>query len=132
MKSETLYEYEDSFGYGDSITASLSHEGVFKIEAQSTGEGGKTSAILSYIEVKMLYEALKAFFQDGEVQDARQYEEYGKIAMKFVDRAGDYCEVDPAEKICDEFYEAIADKVDYFCAMRGMPSEKYNKDGTLK
>lgn len=32
----------------------------------------------------------------------------GRIAMKFVDRAGDYCDIDPAERICDEFYKAMA------------------------
>lgn len=52
--------------------------------------------------------------------------------MRYVDRAGDYCEVDPAEKICDEFSEAMGDVVDRFCAMIGMTSEKYNMKGELK
>lgn len=58
--------------------------------------------------------------------------ELARTAMKYVDRAGDYCEVDPAEKICDEFSEAMGDVVDRFCAMIGMPSEKYNTNGELK
>jgi hypothetical protein len=32
--------------------------------------------------------------------------------MRFVDRAGDYCDVDPAERICDEFYKAMGEEVD--------------------
>ena len=37
--------------------------------------------------------------------------ELGRIAMRFVDRAGDYCDIDPAERICDEFYKAISNAV---------------------
>lgn len=37
--------------------------------------------------------------------------ELGRIAMRFVDRAGDYCKEDPAEKICDEFNAAMAEAV---------------------
>ena len=37
--------------------------------------------------------------------------ELGRIAMRFVDRAGDYCNIDPAERICDQFYKAMADQV---------------------
>ena len=45
-------------------------------------------------------------------RDALQADaELGRIAMKFVDRAGDYCDIDPAERICDQFYKAIADQV---------------------
>lgn len=58
--------------------------------------------------------------------------ELANTALRFVDRAGDYCEVDPAEKICDEFSEAMGDVVDRFCAMIGMPSEKYDMKGELK
>lgn len=36
----------------------------------------------------------------------------GRIALRFVDRAGDYCGVDPAERICDEFHAAMATEVE--------------------
>ncbi len=37
--------------------------------------------------------------------------ELGRIAMRFDEPHGDYCDVDPAERICDEFYKAISDAV---------------------
>lgn len=58
--------------------------------------------------------------------------ELAETAMRYVDRAGDYCPQDPAEKICDEFSEAMGDVIDRFCAMIGMPSGKYGMDGKLK
>ena len=58
--------------------------------------------------------------------------ELGRVAMRFVDRAGDYCKEDPAERICDDFHAAMSDVVDRWCAMRGMPSTKYDEDGNLK
>ena len=36
----------------------------------------------------------------------------GRIAIRYVDRAGDYCEQDPAERICDEFSKAMHDEVE--------------------
>jgi len=30
------------------------------------------------------------------------------VTMKYIDRIGDYCDVDPAEKICDEFYKSFS------------------------
>lgn len=62
----------------------------------------------------------------------QQARELAQIAMRFVDRAGDYCKEDPAERICDEFYEAVADNVDRWCAMKGMPSDKYDVQGNLR
>jgi len=47
----------------------------------------------------------------------------GNIAMKFVDRAGDVADCDPAERICAEFYKAMADEVEkhwpFFKPMKG-------------
>jgi hypothetical protein len=42
----------------------------------------------------------------------------GNIAMKFVDRAGDVADCDPAERICAEFYKAMADEVEKHWADR--------------
>lgn len=50
-----------------------------------------------------------------------EYAELGRIAMKFVDRAGDVCEDDPAEHICAEFYNAMANAVDRHREARGLP-----------
>lgn len=36
----------------------------------------------------------------------------GRIAIKFVDRAGDVCEVDPADRICREFHAAMSAEVE--------------------
>lgn len=36
----------------------------------------------------------------------------GRIAIKFVDRAGDYCAVDPPGLICSEFHAAMAAEVE--------------------
>jgi len=45
-------------------------------------------------------------------KDAR-YVEYGRVAMRFVDRAGDvHPGIDDAETICAEFYEAMSKAVD--------------------
>ncbi len=38
--------------------------------------------------------------------------ELGKIAMRFVDRAGDWCEADPAEIICAEFNDSMRAAID--------------------
>ena len=38
--------------------------------------------------------------------------ELGNIAMRFVDRAGDIADCDPAERICSEFHAAMSDAVD--------------------
>jgi len=37
--------------------------------------------------------------------------ELGRIAMRFVDRAGDPCEDDPAYCICTEFHKAMCDQI---------------------
>ena len=58
---------------------------------------------------KTLTAALQAM--TAERDELRADAELGRIAMKFVDRAGDYCDIDPAERICDQFYKAIADQV---------------------
>jgi hypothetical protein len=42
--------------------------------------------------------------------------ELARVAMRFVDRAGDTCPEDPAEKICEEFYAAMCAVLD---AQRG-------------
>jgi hypothetical protein len=42
--------------------------------------------------------------------------ELGRIAMRFVDRAGDVADCDPAERICAEFYKAMGDAIDAHCA----------------
>jgi len=45
-------------------------------------------------------------------KDAR-YVEYGRVAMRFVDRAGDvHPGIDDAETICAEFHEAMSKAVD--------------------
>lgn len=52
---------------------------------------------------------------DGDgagVTETESLAELGRIAMHFVDRAGDYCDQDPAEAICDEFYRAMAGEVE--------------------
>lgn len=38
--------------------------------------------------------------------------ELGKVAMRFVDRAGDVADCDPAERICAEFYAAASEVCD--------------------
>ena len=58
--------------------------------------------------------------------------ELGRIAMRYVDRAGDHCKEDPAEKICDELAAELGDTIDRQCAKRGMPSEKYDANGNLR
>ena len=30
------------------------------------------------------------------------------VTMKYIDHIGDYCDVDPVEKICDEFYKSFS------------------------
>lgn len=52
------------------------------------------------------------FVADGSVEkfirlDSDMYAEMGKVLMGFVDRLGDPCPEDPAEKICSELYTAI-------------------------
>lgn len=59
------------------------------------------------------YDALAARLAEAE-RDAA----LGRIAMRFVDRAGDYCDVDPAERICDEFNKAMGDEVERQCRER--------------
>ena len=48
----------------------------------------------------------------GYLAEAERDAALGRIAMRFVDRAGDYCDVDPAERICDEFYRAMGEEVE--------------------
>ena len=48
----------------------------------------------------------------AELEAARKYAALGRIAIKFVDRAGDYCDIDPAERICDQFHKAMSDAID--------------------
>lgn len=74
----------------------------------------------------------QAVLQSPEVQAWKRDAELGQCAMMFVDRAGDYCKEDPAERICDQFHAAMADIVDRHGAMRGMPSGKYKINGDLK
>ncbi|MFA5899412.1 MAG: hypothetical protein WC829_09910 [Hyphomicrobium sp.] len=47
----------------------------------------------------------------AEVERVSKNAQLGRIAMRFVDRAGDYCDIDPAERICDQFYKAMSDQV---------------------
>ena len=49
----------------------------------------------------------QAVLQSPEIHELRKDALFGRVAMRFVDRAGDYCKEDPAEKICDEFNAAI-------------------------
>jgi hypothetical protein len=53
------------------------------------------------------YAALEARCEELEI-DAQ----FGRIAMQFVDRAGDYCDTDPASRICDEFHAAFCAQID--------------------
>lgn len=46
----------------------------------------------------------------------------GQIAMRFVDRAGDTCEIDTAETICNEFHLTMASEVERQRALRGLPA----------
>lgn len=71
-------------------------------------------------------------YRDREAWRQAFDHELANTAMRYVDRAGDYCKVDPAEKICDDFYNAMSDVIDRFCAMIGMPSDKYGMDGETK
>ena len=50
-----------------------------------------------------LFDALKQVVQDAEL---------GRTAMRFVDRAGDVAECDPAERICAEFNKAMWQTLD--------------------
>lgn len=52
---------------------------------------------------------------ERECEALRVDAELGRIAMKFVDRAGDHCKEDPAERICDEFNKAIGEAVTRLC-----------------
>ena len=58
-------------------------------------------------ELQSENDALKARLAEAE-RDAA----LGRIAIKFVDRAGDYCAVDPPELICSEFHAAMAAEVE--------------------
>lgn len=59
-------------------------------------------------------QALVARAENAEaaLEEAERDAALGRIAIRFVDRAGDYCEVDPAERICDEFSDAMAAEVE--------------------
>jgi hypothetical protein len=62
-----------------------------------------------YNNLDELYEVDKAPVPSAPDQlDAK----LGRIAMRFVDRAGDTCPEDPAEKICAEFYAAMCAALD--------------------
>jgi len=50
----------------------------------------------------------KAVMDSDEIRKLRRLAAFGKVALRFVDRAGDHCKEDPAEKICDEFAAAMA------------------------
>ena len=50
--------------------------------------------------------------REARLAEAERDAALGRIAMRFVDRAGDYCDVDPAERICDEFSKAMGDEVE--------------------
>ena len=50
--------------------------------------------------------------KDAEIAGLRLDAELGRVAMQFVDRAGDVCKEDPAERICDEFNIAMAATVE--------------------
>lgn len=54
-------------------------------------------------EIRDLRQKLKEAQKDAALE---------RIAMRFVDRAGDYYPGDPAERICDEFNAAIGDEVE--------------------
>ena len=63
----------------------------------------------------------QAVLQSPDIQALRKDAELGRTAMRFVDRAGDYCKEDPAERICDQFHGAMADVVDRHYAMEQKP-----------
>lgn len=46
------------------------------------------------------------------VRELERDAEIGRIALRFVDRAGDTCEQDPAERICAEFNVAVSAAVE--------------------
>lgn len=49
--------------------------------------------------------------QTKQIEALQADAELGRIAMRFVDRAGDVADCDPAERICAEFYKAMGDAV---------------------
>jgi hypothetical protein len=60
-----------------------------------------------------LYEVIKDL--RFKLKEAERDAALGRVAIKFVDRAGDWCDVDPAERICAEFYKAMSEAVDATC-----------------
>ena len=80
-----------------------------------TGCGSMTRCICAYAEDMVDYAGKLrdlAAAVTAERDAMREDAELGQIAMRFVDRAGDVCDSDPAEKICQEFYEAIGAAID--------------------
>lgn len=53
----------------------------------------------------------KGFDTRNRMMAAERDAAIGRIAMRFIDRAGDTCEEDTAETICAEFYAAILEEV---------------------
>lgn len=95
--------------------------------------GAAESGVNGYVLPIAFARAIEqAVLQSPEVQAWKRDAELGQCAMRFVDRAGDYCKEDPAERICDQFSAAMADIVDRHGAMRGMPSGRYVINGDLK
>jgi len=108
----------------------LWNEGSFEVCRREWPE----APIECYIGADPLLSETKALLrQEAETRRRSACDaELAKVALRFVDRAGDHCKEDPAEKICDEFSAAASDVIDKYGAMRGMPSSKYDKEGNLK
>jgi hypothetical protein len=49
---------------------------------------------------------------EAEIAALRVDAELGRVALQFVDRAGDVCDEDPAERICEEFWIAMSAAVE--------------------
>ena len=62
-----------------------------------------------FTERQMLDYARSAVLQERE--RLAEATELADTAMRFVDRAGDVCDIDPAERICAEFHKAMSEVV---------------------
>lgn len=91
-----------------------------------------TVLYVSALFKKEIAECIAKHMESPEMIKLYEDAELGRAAMRFIDRAGDYCKEDPAERICDEFHNAMADIVDRQCAKKGMPSNRYDTNGSLK
>lgn len=76
---------------------------------------------LSEIIIELVHAECRERVAKTRLAEAERDAALGRIAIKFVDRAGDYCDVDPAERICDEFSKAMGDEVERQQVARGFP-----------